>query len=220
MKILDAIKGRQSIRSFKKMEVSKEIIEKILNISRFAPSGGNTQPWKIYVLSSDIMKELECSVLYNLDNGVSETPNFNIYPQPMSEHLKNRVKECGRLMYGALEIGKEDVEARLNQLKQNFSFFGAPVGMLVTVEKEVDVNGWGHVGHFIQNICLSSMEFGLGSCLQESWSMYPETVKKIINLTDSEILWCGIALGYPNEEHAINSYRTPREELENFVKFL
>ena len=220
MKILDAIKGRQSIRSFKNMEVSREIIEKILNISRFAPSGGNTQPWKIYVLSKDIMKELETSVLYNLDNGVSETPNFNIYPQPMSDHLKNRVKECGRLMYGALEIGKEDVEGRLKQLKQNFSFFGAPVGMIVTVENEVDLNGWGHVGHFIQNICLSSMEFGLGSCLQESWSMYPETVKKIINLSDSEILWCGIALGYPNEEHKINSYRTPREELENFVKFL
>ena len=220
MNILDAIQARQSIRSFKNKEVSKEIIENILNISRFAPSGGNTQPWKIYVLSQDLMKELETSVLSNLDNGVSETPNFNIYPQPMSDHLKNRVKECGRLMYGALEIGKEDVEGRLNQLKQNFSFFGAPVGMLVTVEKEVDLNGWGHVGHFIQNICLSSMEFGLGTCLQESWSMYPETAKKIVNFSESEILWCGIALGYPNEEHAINSYRTPREDLKDFAKFL
>ena len=133
MKISDAIKGRQSIRSFKNKEVSNEIIEKILNITRFAPSGGNTQPWKIYVLSKDIMKELESSVLYNLDNGVSEPPNFNIYPQPMSDHLKNRVKECGRLMYGALEIGKEDVEGRLNQLKQNFSFFGAPVLSLIHI---------------------------------------------------------------------------------------
>ena len=216
MKISDAIKGRQSIRSFKNKEVSNEIIEKILNISRFAPSGGNTQPWKIYVLSKDIMKELESSVLYNLDNGVSEPPNFNIYPQPMSDHLKNRVKECGRLMYGALEIGKEDVEGRLNQLKQNFSFFGAPVGMFVTVEKEVDLNGWGHVGHFIQNICLSSMEYGLGTCLQESWSMYPETVKNTLQFDDSEILWCGIALGYPDKTHAINNYRTSREDLNKF----
>ena len=117
-------------KSFKNKEVSKEIIENILNISRFAPSGGNTQPWKIYVLSQDLMKELETSVFSNLDNGVSETQNFNIYPQPMSDHLKNRVKECGRLMYGALEIGKEDVEGRLNQLKQNFSFFGAPAGVI------------------------------------------------------------------------------------------
>ncbi len=123
MNVIDAITNRQSIRSFQKKEVSDEIIKNILNISKFAPSGGNTQPWKIYVLNKDLMKELETSVLSNLDNGVSETPNFNIYPQPMSDHLKDRVKECGRLMYGALEIGKDDVEGILKKLKQNFSFF-------------------------------------------------------------------------------------------------
>ena len=93
MNILNAIQGRQSIRSFKDKPVSREILKKILDISRFAPSGGNTQPWKIYVLNQDLMKELESLVISNLDNGISETPSFNIYPQPMSDHLKNRVKE-------------------------------------------------------------------------------------------------------------------------------
>ena len=220
MDIIDAIHKRQSIRSFKDREVSQETVREILNISKFAPSGGNTQPWKVYVLNQNIMKELESAILHNLDNGVSEKPNFSIYPQPMSDHLKNRVKECGKLMYGALEINKDDIEGRLNQLKQNFSFFGAPVGMLITVEKEVDLNGWGHVGHFIQNLCLSSIEFGLGTCLQESWSMYPETVQKITNYKKSEILWCGVALGYPNNDHPINNYRTPREDIDTFAKFL
>ena len=86
---------------YKPIDYLKEItlngLKKILDISRFAPSGGNTQPWKIYVLNQDLMKKLETLVLTNLDNGVSETPNFNIYPQPMSDHLKNRVKACGRL---------------------------------------------------------------------------------------------------------------------------
>ena len=120
MNILDAIQARQSIRSFKKKQVPSKIIEDILNISKFAPSGGNTQPWKIYVLNEKIMKELETSVLSNLDKGISEKPNFNIYPQPMSDHLKNRVKECGKLMYGALEIEKEDVEGttRLRKYKR------------------------------------------------------------------------------------------------------
>ena len=220
MNILDAIQNRQSIRSFKNKEVPMEIIENILNISRFAPSGGNTQPWKIYVLNQDIMKKLELSVISNLDNGISEKPNFNIYPQPMPDHLKKRVKDCGKLMYEALDIGKEDIEGRLNQLKRNFSFFGAPVGMLVTVEKEVDLNGWGHVGHFIQNICLSSMEYGLGTCLQESWSMYPETAQKVLDFSESEVLWCGIALGYPDQDHPINNYRTSREDLDTFTTFL
>ena len=220
MDIIDAIHKRQSIRSFKDREVSQETVREILIISMFAPSGGNTQPWKVYVLNQNIMKELESAILHNLDNGISEKPNFSIYPQPMSDHLKNRVKECGKLMYGALEIKKDDIEGRLNQLKQNFSFFGAPVGMLITVEKEVDLNGWGHVGHFIQNLCLSSIEFGLGTCLQESWSMYPETVQKITNYKKSEILWCGVALGYPNNDHPINNYRTPREDIDTFAKFL
>lgn len=220
MDIIEAIHRRQSIRSFKDTEVSLETVKEILNISKFAPSGGNTQPWKVYVLNQNIMKKLESSILHNLDNGISEKPNFSIYPQPMSDHLKNRVKECGKLMYGALEIKKDDIEGRLNQLKQNFSFFGAPVGMLITVEKEVDLNGWGHVGHFIQNLCLSSIEYGLGTCLQESWSMYPETVQKITNYNKSEILWCGVALGYPNNDHPINNYRTPREDIETFAKFL
>ena len=220
MDVIEAIHKRQSIRSFKDIEVSLETVKEILNISKFAPSGGNTQPWKVYVLNQNIMKKLESSILHNLDNGISEKPNFSIYPQPMSDHLKNRVKECGKLMYGALEIKKDDIEGRLNQLKQNFSFFGAPVGMLITVEKEVDLNGWGHVGHFIQNLCLSSIEYGLGTCLQESWSMYPETVQKITNYNKSEILWCGVALGYPNNDHPINNYRTPREDIETFAKFL
>ena len=220
MDIIEAIHKRQSIRSFKDREVSLKTVREILNISKFAPSGGNTQPWKVYVLNQNIMRELESAILHNLDNGISEKPNFSIYPQPMSDHLKNRVKECGKLMYGALEIKKDDIEGRLNQLKQNFSFFGAPVGMLITVEKEVDLNGWGHVGHFIQNLCLSSIEFGLGTCLQESWSMYPETVQKITNYKKSEILWCGVALGYPNNDHPINNYRTPREDIDTFAKFL
>ena len=114
---------------------------------------------------------------------------------------------------------KDDIEGRLDQLKRNFSFFGAPIGMIITVEKEVDLNGWGHVGHFIQNICLASMEFGLGTCLQESWSMYPETVKNTLQLDDSEILWCGIAIGYPDNTHPINNYRTSREEVNKFTKF-
>lgn len=219
MNIIEAIQKRQSVRSFTKQKVTSEIIKEILNISKFAPSGGNTQPWKVYVLNEKIIEKLELAVMHNLDNGISEKPNFSIYPQPMSEHLKNRVKECGRLMYGALAIEKDDIEGRLNQLKQNFSFFGAPVGMLITVEKEVDLNGWGHVGHFVQNLCLSSMEFGLGTCLQESWSMYPETVQKITKFSESEVLWCGVALGYPNKDHPINNYRTPREKIEDFAKF-
>ena len=92
--------------------------------------------------------------------------------------------------------------------------------MIVTIDKAFAENGWGHVGMFIQNICLSAVEHGMGTCLQESWSIYPETVKDILNIPDNEVVWCGIALGYPNKEHPINNYRTSRESIEKFVTFI
>ncbi len=92
--------------------------------------------------------------------------------------------------------------------------------MIVTVDKLADVNGWGHVGHFIQNICLASLSFGLGTCLQESWSMYPQTVKEHVDFSDDEVLWCGIALGYPDLANPINKYRTSRKSIIDFAKYL
>jgi nitroreductase len=123
-------------------------------------------------------------------------------------------------MYTALSIKQDDIESRLLQIRENFKFFGAPVGMIVTIDKAFAENGWGHVGMFIQNICLSAVERDMGTCLQESWSIYPETVKGILNIPDNEVVWCGIALGYPNKEHPINNYRTSRESIEKFVTFI
>lgn len=220
MNILEAISHRQSIRAFEKKQVNKDIIDKILSTASFAPSGGNTQPWKIYVLSLEKMKTLENSVLKQLDEGNSEKTNFNIYPPDMPDRFKDHIRACGLLMYDALAIKKDDFEGRLNQLKKNFSFFDAPVGMIVTVDKLADVNGWGHVGHFLQNICLASLYYGLGTCLQESWSMYPQTVKKHVEFSDEEVLWCGIALGYPDQTSPINNYRTTRKSITDFVKYL
>ena len=119
-----------------------------------------------------------------------------------------------------MSIKQDDIESRLSQIRENFKFFGAPVGMIVTIDKAFAENGWGHVGMFIQNICLSTVERGMGTCLQESWSIYPETVKDILNIPDNEVVWCGIALGYPNKEHPINNYRTSRESIEKFVTFI
>ncbi len=220
MDILEAIRYRQSIRAFEKKEVSKDIINEILFNASFAPSGGNTQPWKIYVLSPEKMKILEQSVLKQLDEGNTEKTDFNIYPPDMPDRFKDHIKACGLLMYDALAIKKDDFEGRLNQLKKNFSFFEAPVGMIVTVDKLADVNGWGHVGHFIQNICLASLSFGLGTCLQESWSMYPQTVKEHVDFSDDEVLWCGIALGYPDLTNPINKYRTSRKSITDLAKYL
>ena len=220
MNLNELIKSRYSVRSFTDDTVYIETIREILEISSNAPSGGNIQPWKVYVVTGKTKEKLIKKALSNFDNGVQEKIEYDIYPRPLDEEYKRRRSECARDMYTALSIKQDDTELRLSQIRENFKFFGAPVGMIVTIDSAFAENGWGHVGMFIQNICLSAVDNDMGTCLQESWSIYPETVKDILNIPDNEVIWCGIALGYPNKEHPINNYRTSRESIEKFVTFI
>ena len=220
MNLNELIKSRYSVRSFTDDTVDIETIREILEISSNAPSGGNIQPWKVYVVTDKTKEKLIKKALSNFDNGVQEKIEYDIYPRPLDEEYKRRRSECARDMYTALSIKQDDTELRLSQIRENFKFFDAPVGMIVTIDKAFAENGWGHVGMFIQNICLSTVERGMGTCLQESWSIYPETVKDVLNIPDNEVVWCGIALGYPNKDHPINNYRTSRESIEKFVTFI
>lgn len=220
MNLNELIKSRYSVRSFTDDTVDIETIREILEISSNAPSGGNIQPWKVYVVTGSTKEKLIKKVLNNFDNGVQEKIEYDIYPNPLDEEYKRRRSECARDMYTALSIKQDDTELRLSQIRENFKFFGAPVGMIVTIDSAFAENGWGHVGMFIQNICLSAVDNDMGTCLQESWSIYPETVKDFLNIPDNEVVWCGIALGYPNKEHPINNYRTSRESIEKFVTFI
>ena len=220
MNLNELIKSRYSVRSFTDDTVDIETIREILEISSNAPSGGNIQPWKVYVVTGSTKEKLIKKVLNNFDNGVQEKIEYDIYPNPLDEEYKRRRSECARDMYTALSIEQDDIELRLSQIRENFKFFGAPVGMIVTIDRAFAENGWGHVGMFIQNICLSAVDNDMGTCLQESWSIYPETVKDFLNIPDNEVVWCGIALGYPNKEHPINNYRTSRESIEKFVTFI
>ena len=220
MNLNELIKSRYSVRSFTDGTVDIETIREILEISSNAPSGGNIQPWKVYVVTDKTKEKLIKKALSNFDNGVQEKIEYDIYPRPLDEEYKRRRSECARDMYTALSIKQDDTELRLSQIRENFKFFGAPVGMIVTIDKAFAENGWGHVGMFIQNICLSAVDNDMGTCLQESWSIYPETVKDVLNIPDNEVVWCGIALGYPNKDHPINNYRTSRESIEKFVTFI
>ena len=220
MNLNELIKSRYSVRSFTDDTVYIETIREILEISSNAPSGGNIQPWKVYVVTGKTKEKLIKKALSNFDNGVQEKIEYDIYPRPLDEEYKRRRSECARDMYTALSIKQDDTELRLSQIRENFKFFGALVGMIVTIDKAFAENGWGHVGMFIQNICLSAVDNDMGTCLQESWSIYPETVKDVLNIPDNEVVWCGIALGYPNKDHPINNYRTSRESIEKFVTFI
>ena len=220
MNIKEAIEKRFSVRAFTKEVPDTETIKAILKTAGTAPSGGNIQPWKVYVLTENAKNELSKKTLYNFDNGVQEDIEYDIYPKPLADEYKKRRYECGADMYNALAIGKDDLDSRFKQIRENYNFFGAPLGMIITIDKSFGKNGWGHVGMFLENLWLSAIDCGLGICLQESWSIYPKTVKEVTKHPDNEIVWCGVAVGYEDSSNPINQYRTKREDLDSFVKFI
>ena len=220
MNIKEAIEKRFSVRAFTKEVPDIETIKAILKTAGTAPSGGNIQPWKVYVLTENAKNELSKKTLYNFDNGVQEDIEYDIYPKPLADEYKKRRYECGADMYNALAIGKDDLDSRFKQIRENYNFFGAPLGMIITIDKSFGKNGWGHVGMFLENLWLSAIDYGLGICLQESWSIYPKTVKEVTKHPDNEIVWCGVAVGYEDTSNPINQYRTKREDLDSFVKFI
>ena len=220
MNIKQLIESRYSVRSFLDKDVGLEKVKSILDTANSAPSGGNIQPWKVYVLGNNSKNELITQALNNYDTGVQEDIEYEIYPKPLAEEYKKRRSQCAADMYDALSIARDDIDTRLKQVRENFKFFGAPIGMIVTIDKSFAQNGWGHVGMFLQNLWLTAINEGLGVCLQESWSIYPKTVKKVIDCPDNEMIWCGIAMGYPNNEDPINNYRTSRDSLETFASFI
>ena len=220
MNIKQLIESRYSVRSFLDKDVGFEKVKSILDTANSAPSGGNIQPWKVYVLGNNSKNELITQALNNYDTGVQEDIEYEIYPKPLAEEYKKRRSQCAADMYDALSIARDDIDTRLKQVRENFKFFGAPIGMIVTIDKSFAQNGWGHVGMFLQNLWLTAINEGLGVCLQESWSIYPKTVKKVIDCPDNEMIWCGIAMGYPNNEDPINNYRTSRDSLETFASFI
>lgn len=220
MNIKQLIESRYSVRSFLDKDVGFEKVKSILDTANSAPSGGNIQPWKVYVLGNNSKNELVTQALNNYDTGVQEDIEYEIYPKPLAEEYKKRRSQCAADMYDALSIARDDIDTRLKQVRENFKFFGAPIGMIVTIDKSFAQNGWGHVGMFLQNLWLTAINEGLGVCLQESWSIYPKTVKKVIDCPDNEMIWCGIAMGYPNNEDPINNYRTSRDSLETFASFI
>merc|ERR1712228_568336 len=133
-----------------------------------------------------------------------------------------RRKVCGEMLYKSINVAKEDLPGKLQQLQKNGSFFNAPVGIIVTVDRMFDRCGWGNVGMFLATFALLCEEAGLSTCFQGYFGVNHKAVEKVLTQMDSEteVIWCGIAVGYANKEHPINSWRTERAKVDEFANFL
>ena len=217
MNVTDAVQSRSSIRSFLNNPVSDELLKVLLEKSARAASGGNLQPWKIFVINNSSMKDfLEFQERWT----EPEVPAYDIYPPKLKEPYRTSRFELGEQMYEILGIGREDKDARIAQVMKNFRFFGAPCAFFCFVDRQMGPPQWSDLGMFLQTFMLLAKEAGLDTCAQEAWSMKHDSVSKFVKAEDSDILFCGMAIGYRDESAAVNTLKSERRPLKEWAKFL
>lgn len=217
MKVTDCIEARFSTRAFLDKPLPKALLSEILRLAGKAPSGVNSQPWHVHVLSKQQRDGLKQAIIAAREAEEAPRPDYGYYPSTWIEPYATRRKRCGLALYGALGIQKGDTEARKGQWYRNYESFGAPVALILTVDDHFGTGAFMDTGMFIQTLSLAAVEKGLGTCAQAAMAEYPDIVREQLRLPASELVVCGIAIGYPDDSHPINQYRTEREPLSEFV---
>ncbi|MEA3523306.1 MAG: nitroreductase [Campylobacterota bacterium] len=219
MKVSQALLERKSVRAYLKKPVEQEKINSILEHAKHAPSGVNMQPWQVCVVSAKVKLSIETKLLDAFDTEYEEPMDYQYYPLTWKEPYKSRRRNTGLLMYKTLRIHREEKERQHKQWAQNYTAFDAPVVLYFFIDESLEKGSYLDYGMFLQSIVLMATELGLSTCIQAALAQYPSIVKESLGISDDKHLLCGIALGYEDKEALINSYRTSRIELEEFVQF-
>ncbi len=221
MNVIKAIKSRKSVRSFKKKKVPISIVKKILSLAALSPSGSNTQPWKVHVLTGKSLNSFTNNMVKEfLNNNKSlKLERLNYMEKYRSPYIERR-RKVGWDLYNLLKIKKGDYKKTLDFHSQNYCFFGAPVGLIFSIEKDLGWMSWLDYGMFLQNITLLCRNYGLHSCPQAAWGLVYKKANKLLKLNSNFTVHCGMAIGYENQKNVINKLKTDREKIENFCNFL
>jgi len=218
-----AIATRQSIRAFLSDPVERSTIEEILQVAARAPSGTNTQPWRVTVLTGAAKNRLSEAILkvYNdPDERRQHTEEYAYYPTRWVEPYLGRRRKIGWDLYGLLGIGRDDKEKMHTQHGRNYLFFDAPVGLVFTIERILEQGSWLDFGMFLQNVMIAARARGLDTCPQAAFMQFHRVIARELNLADSEMVVCGMALGYADMSKIENTLVTERAPVPHFARFL
>ncbi len=217
----DAIRSRHSVRSFLHRPVSREVIEHILDVARYAPSGTNTQPWQVFVLGGEVKVALSGDILADYEvNPEREEREYEYYPTDWYEPYLSRRRACGWGLYGSLGIERGQKDRMHVQRGRNYLFFDAPVGLIFTIERRLNTGSWMDLGMFMQNVMLCARGQGLHTCPQAAFANYHSLIRRHLAVSDEEIVVCGMAMGYRNPHAPENIWRTDREPVSGFARWL
>ncbi|MEO6409155.1 MAG: nitroreductase [Burkholderiaceae bacterium] len=218
-----AIATRRSLRAFLPTPVPRETIEHLLGLAARAPSGTNTQPWTVYVLTGAAKAELSRKLVAAYDDPVERarhTEEYAYYPTEWRSPFIERRRKVGWDLYGLLGIARTDKERMHAQHRRNYEFFDAPVGLMFTIDRVMRQGSWLDFGMFLQTLMIAARGHGLDTCPQAAFTPFHTIITEHLRVAPSEQLVCGMSLGYADPDAVENTLVTEREPVAGFARFI
>ena len=212
MLVSEAIAARRSVRGYLDRPVDADVLRGIATGAARAATGGNLQPWHVDLVHGEAMVRLKAIVAERMAAGSRETPQYDVYPKELVAPYRDRRFAIGEAMYRHIGIAREDKAGRLGWFARNYAFFGAPAALFVSVDRRMGPPQWADLGMYLQNAMLLAVEAGLGTCAQEAWAMWPDTVGEFLDLPEERMLFCGLAIGYEDPAEPANRLRSARAD--------
>lgn len=219
--VAQALLTRRSVRAFLPAPVAQETVEAILALASRAPSGTNCQPWKVYACAGNIKQTLsEKLVAAHHAEGGEHTQEYRYYPVQWREPYLSRRRKLGWALYGLVGVAKGDRQAMKRQHARNYEFFGAPVGLFFTIDRDMELGSWLDTGMFIENVMIAARAFGLDTCPQAAFIAYHRIITAHLAIPATEMLVCGMSLGVADPHDPANDLTPEREPVSVFTRFL
>lgn len=214
------IQGRRSIRRFLPTAISQSTVAHILQVAARAPSGSNTQPWRVHVLAGNAKRTLSDELVRaHFESRAAHSDEYQYDSRVPMEPYASRRRAFGEELYGRLGIEYSDNPERQQQIARNYLFFDAPVGLIFTLHRDLGHGSWIDCGMFLQNIMVSARSHGLDTCAQVSFAKYHRLIKPRLGISDDDLVVCGMALGYADHDAPENKGWMPRCEVSSFARF-
>lgn len=213
------MRRRRSIRAYRDRPVARALMEDVCRLARMAPSGANLQPGRFHVLTGAPLRSLIAELDAAVAGGAPTVQEYSYFPDPLPPPLKARQQAAGYALYRALGIERRDIERRRRQFQRNYAFFGAPVGVIVTIDRTMGKGCFMDLGMSVMALLLAAEDRGLGATGIGALANYGIEVHRILGLPAREMVVCGVALGWPDPAAPENNVRTEREDLPAFTSF-
>ena len=215
----EAVASRRSVRGFLPNPVDLDLVARILAVARRAPSGSNIQPWQVHVLTGQPLRTLAEELTSVFLAGEPEAPDYAYYPTHWRSPYIERRRQTGWSLYALTGVERGDHEAGQRQRAKNYSFFGAPVGLVFAIDRDLNPGSWVDNGMFMQNVMVLARGHGLHTCPLAAIGNYPPIVRRHLGIPDSQMVIAGMAIGHEDVQEPANRLRTTREELSTFCTF-